>query len=170
VTHEQRAHHAPPEHSNVPEHVVAMEAFAAAHYREPIRVSDIAAAVGLHPAYASILYSRTRGTTLIRHLTQLRISYARQRLSRPDAPAVVRVAFESGFCSLSSFYEAFPQADQPDADAGRERTDGCSRDGDHFAEPCIRASRAKERRSRDCPRAVDRRSAAQQHRRATCAG
>lgn len=84
-----------------------MEAFAAAHFREPIRVSDIAQAVGLHPAYASILYSRTRGNTLIRHLTQLRINYARQRLARPDAPAVVRVAFESGFCSLSSFYEAF---------------------------------------------------------------
>lgn len=95
------------EFPGVPSHVIAMEAFAGAHFREPIRVSDIAAAVGLHPAYASILYSRTRGTTLIRHLTQLRINYARERLSRPGAPAVVRVAFESGFCSLSSFYDAF---------------------------------------------------------------
>lgn len=88
------------------EHVEAMEAFVEAHAGGAIGVADIAAAAGLHPSYASVLYRRVRGATLVAHLRAVRVRMAVRRLS-DGASSVAAVAFDSGFGSVSAFYEAF---------------------------------------------------------------
>lgn len=85
----------------------AIEREAAARFRDPVRAGEIAARVGLHPAYAAALYRRHRGMTITEHLTRLRVNHARELLRRAPGRSVIDTAFESGFGSISRFYEAF---------------------------------------------------------------
>ncbi len=78
-------------------------------YSDAVKVEDIARAVGLRPNRAMRLFRRAFGTTLMDYVTQLRLMHAQRMLTLSDAK-MVDVALESGFGSLSSFYEAFSQA------------------------------------------------------------
>jgi AraC-like DNA-binding protein len=78
----------------------------AQHYREPIAVRDIAAAVGLHPKYLMRVFKRQCGVGVWEYVTRLRVSHAQRLLITGDAK-VVDVAMESGFSSLAPFYAAF---------------------------------------------------------------
>ena len=80
--------------------------FIALNLDQPIGVSEIAAAVALHPNYAMALFKRSLGLTIGQYLNQLRLSHAEAQLFSTDRD-VTRIAFESGFGSLSRFYEAF---------------------------------------------------------------
>ena len=88
--------------------VEQLAAFIAAHYREPLRVAEIAASAGLHPEYAVTLFRKTCGMGLVDYVTQHRISHA-QRLLATTGMKIVDVAFASGFGSASRFYAAFEQ-------------------------------------------------------------
>ncbi len=83
-----------------------ISAFVARHFREDIAVSAIAAAVGLHPNYAMNLFKRSCGMSLWEYVIRLRVSHA-QRLLLSGQEKVAAIAMDSGFNSLSRFYEAF---------------------------------------------------------------
>jgi AraC family transcriptional regulator, melibiose operon regulatory protein len=85
-----------------------MARYIAEHAIEPISVSDIAAAVGLHPNYAMTLFRKTLGMTVNEYVTRQRLMLAHGRLLASERD-IAEIAFEAGFGSLSRFYEAFKQ-------------------------------------------------------------
>jgi AraC-like DNA-binding protein len=88
--------------------VEALARFVAGHYQEEIGVSEMARAVHLHPNYAMTLFRRHAGMTLHGYLTLQRVAHAQRALATTDQ-AISRIAVESGFGSVSRFYEAFRQ-------------------------------------------------------------
>lgn len=86
--------------------VEQMACLVAQRYAEPLTVTEISEAVGLHPNYAMNLFKKAFGTTLIDYLTSHRVSHAQRLLATSDEK-VVDIAFSSGFNSLSRFNEAF---------------------------------------------------------------
>lgn len=86
--------------------VERMAALVAERCREPLTVHEIATHVGLHPKYAMTLFRRQCGVTLGDYLTQQRLAQAQRLLATTDAK-IVDIAFESGFGSVSRFYEVF---------------------------------------------------------------
>ena len=86
-----------------------MAGFIAQNYTQPLTAETIGQHVGLHPNYAMSLFQRTFGTTLIKYITQHRLSHA-QRLLVTTEDLILKIALSSGFGSLSRFNEAFRQA------------------------------------------------------------
>ena len=74
--------------------------------RKDICVEDVARASGLHPNYAMQLFKRAVGMSLKQALTRHRLDAAQSMLIASDR-AISAVAFDCGFGSMSSFYEAF---------------------------------------------------------------
>jgi AraC-like DNA-binding protein len=87
-------------------HVERMARFMAERFQEKISVAEVAAAAQLHPNYAMQLFQRYCGITIHDYLLQYRLTHA-QRLLLATDEKIVDVALESGFGSLSTFYEAF---------------------------------------------------------------
>jgi len=81
----------------------------ARNYTQPLTAEAIGQHVGLHPNYAMALFRRTFGTTLLKYITQHRLSHA-QRLLVTTGDLILNIALSSGFGSLSRFNEAFRQA------------------------------------------------------------
>jgi AraC-like DNA-binding protein len=92
-----------------PSHVEQLAGFVARHYREPIDLDEIAAAVGLHPDYAATLFRKTFGVTPTRLVLQHRIMHAQRELVTSDAK-ILSVALDAGFGSVSRFNAAFRAA------------------------------------------------------------
>jgi AraC family transcriptional regulator, melibiose operon regulatory protein len=86
--------------------VEQMACFIAQNYTERLEAEQISSAVGLHPNYAMTLFKRAMGITLIDCVTQHRVSHSQRLLVTTDAK-IIDVALNSGFSSLSRFYEAF---------------------------------------------------------------
>jgi AraC family transcriptional regulator, melibiose operon regulatory protein len=86
-----------------------MASYIARHYQEALSVNDLAREVRLHPNYAMTLFKRTFHTTLNDYLTHYRIAQAQRLLVTTDEK-VVDIALESGFRTMSRFYEAFQRA------------------------------------------------------------
>jgi AraC-like DNA-binding protein len=80
--------------------------YIAAHYRETITVSAVAAAVKLHPKYLMRVFKQHCRIGVWEYLTRLRISHAQRLLVTTDA-RVTDLALESGFGSSAAFYQAF---------------------------------------------------------------
>ena len=89
-------------------HVERMARFISEHALEEITVEHVARAVDLHPNYAMTIYKRAVGLTINQSIVRQRLDTAQSLLIATDMP-VANVAFESGFGSLSRFYEAFTQ-------------------------------------------------------------
>lgn len=86
-----------------------MACFIAQNYTQPLTAETISQHVGLHPNYAMALFQQTFGTTLIKYVTEHRLSHA-QRLLVTTQDLIVNIALRSGFGSLSRFNEAFRQS------------------------------------------------------------
>jgi AraC family transcriptional regulator, melibiose operon regulatory protein len=89
-------------------HVEKMVRFVGEHCLENISANDVAGAAGLHPNYASTLFRRAVGVTITQAIVRQRLDTAQSLLIATDMP-VTTIAYESGFGSLSRFYEAFAQ-------------------------------------------------------------
>lgn len=83
-----------------------MAALISQKFQESLSVNDIARHVNLHPGYAMTLFRQQTGATLNMYLTRQRVAHA-QRLLMMTTQPILDVAAESGFCSVSRFYEAF---------------------------------------------------------------
>lgn len=88
--------------------VEAMARFIAHHFQDPLRVAQITATAHLHPNYAMTLFRQHTGLTILQYLTLQRLAHAQRLLLTSDTP-IAEIALESGFGSLSRFYEAFQQ-------------------------------------------------------------
>lgn len=103
-------------------HVEGMLRFIAEHAVDQIGVEDVARDRGLHPNYAMTLFKKSVGQTINQAIARNRLDAAQSLLISTNLP-IVDVAFESGFGSVSRFYEAFGQrfADKPKAFRKRMR-------------------------------------------------
>jgi AraC-like DNA-binding protein len=89
--------------------VAAMVRYLTEHYTEQVRVTSVAAAVGLSPKYAITLFQKACGVSMVDHLNQLRTHHAQRLLATTDAK-MVEIALESGFGSLSRFHTVFKRS------------------------------------------------------------
>lgn len=90
------------------------------HYGSPISVTDVTSHVSLSQSYAMTLFRRVVGVPIKEHITRTRLSHAQMLLSNSEEK-IVNIAMDSGFGSLSSFYEAFQaRANQTPAAFRRE--------------------------------------------------
>lgn len=80
--------------------------FIAKNYTDPITLSDVAEAAQVSQNYANTLSKKIIGTTVKAHITNVRLTRARMLLAETDQK-IITVALDSGFRSLSSFYDAF---------------------------------------------------------------
>jgi AraC family transcriptional regulator, melibiose operon regulatory protein len=86
-----------------------MAGYIARHYQEALSIQAVAREVQLHPNYAMNLFKKTFRCTLNEYLTQYRIAQAQRLLATTDAK-IIEVAMDSGFRTLSRFYDAFQRA------------------------------------------------------------
>ncbi len=100
--------------STTPEHASALQlsradelaCYIAQNYHLELTSQSIADVIGVHPNYAMNLFRETFGTTMTTFVTQHRISHAQRLLVTTD-DAILNIALDSGFQSLSRFNEAF---------------------------------------------------------------
>lgn len=90
-------------------HVESMLRFIADNFTIPINVEDIAKAANLSAARAGHLFRQVMGISIKQQLMRARLSHARMLLTETNLK-VSTVALDSGFASLSAFYEAFSKA------------------------------------------------------------
>ena len=89
-------------------HVERMVRFIGEKAHDAISVADVADVAGLHPNYAMTVFKRTVGMTINQSIVRHRLDTARSMLVSTDQP-VAAIAFDSGFGSLSRFYQAFEE-------------------------------------------------------------
>lgn len=87
-------------------HVERITGFLAHHFRDPLVLDKIAAAVGLHPKYATQHFRQACGMSLWDYLIRLRLAHAQRLLLTTDGK-VLDIALEAGFGSSAAFYAAF---------------------------------------------------------------
>lgn len=90
-------------------HVVAMVRHIVENLSEPLGAEDVARVVGLHPNYALNLFTRVMHISMQKFVTRMRLIRARALLFEGNL-SIANVAFQSGFASLSQFYEHFRRA------------------------------------------------------------
>ena len=86
--------------------VQSMIRFIAENYKHPITVADVAAAAGVSKGHAMSLFQKTLETSINSYLTNLRLHHARTMLVNGD-DKILNIALDSGFGSVSRFYEIF---------------------------------------------------------------
>ena len=88
--------------------VEAMAQFIFRNFQNAISIAEIAQEAHLHPNYAMTIFRRHTGMTISQYLTLQRVAHAQRRLATSD-DAIHAIATDSGFGSISRFYEAFQQ-------------------------------------------------------------
>ncbi|WP_176731899.1 helix-turn-helix transcriptional regulator [Micromonospora rhizosphaerae] len=76
------------------------------HFREPIRLADVAAVACLSPHYFSVLFRQATGVTFQDYLAGRRLQFARSLLAASDLP-VTQVCHAAGFNDLTHFSRSF---------------------------------------------------------------
>jgi AraC family transcriptional regulator, melibiose operon regulatory protein len=90
-------------------HVVAMVRYIMENLSQPMSNADVAAVTGLHQNYALALFTRTMRLPMKRFIIRMRLLRARALLMESSA-AITTVAEQSGFQSISQFYDHFKAA------------------------------------------------------------
>ncbi len=90
-------------------HVVAMVRFIMENLAQPMSNADVAAVTGLHQNYALALFTSTMRLPMKRFIIRMRLLRARALLME-SAAAITTVAEQSGFQSISQFYDHFKTA------------------------------------------------------------
>ncbi len=104
-------------------HAAAIAAHISTHFREPLTLADIAAAVHLHPSRAGALFRQHTGVSIGQYLAQSRVAEAQRLLLSTDA-TTTDIAARAGFGSTSSCYATFSAQCGLAPDAYRRRTRG----------------------------------------------
>jgi AraC family transcriptional regulator, melibiose operon regulatory protein len=90
-------------------HVVAMVRYIMENLAQPMSNADVAAVTGLHQNYALALFTRTMRLPMKRFIIRMRLLRARALLME-SSMAITTVAEQSGFLSISQFYDHFKAA------------------------------------------------------------
>jgi AraC-like DNA-binding protein len=80
--------------------------FMAEKYSEPLDVRSVASAGGISEGYAMSLFQKKLKTNITSYLNQLRLHHAKSALI-DGSDKISNIAHDSGFGSLSRFYEVF---------------------------------------------------------------
>lgn len=80
--------------------------YIAKNYQQEIRIEAIAEEVGVHPNYLMAAFKKSCGQSIGKVITMMRI-YEAQRLLTTTDMKIIDISYESGFGSLSSFYNCF---------------------------------------------------------------
>jgi AraC family transcriptional regulator len=75
-------------------------------FAEPLRVTDIAATVGVHPVHLARVFREHRALSIGGYVRRLRLDWAATRLASTDDP-LCSIAFDAGFADQSHFTRAF---------------------------------------------------------------
>ena len=86
--------------------VECIASFIAEHYTEPLSVEHIAQVVHLHPNYATSVFHKSFGMSIVHYITQYRVAHAQRLLVTTDEN-ISTIALAAGFGSMSRFYSAF---------------------------------------------------------------
>ncbi len=84
----------------------SMAMFIANNFTEPIKVSDVAKEVGLHPDYANSMFKKAFGSTICNYIMDQRVLYAQRKLANTN-DSITSLAYQSGFNSICRFNAAF---------------------------------------------------------------
>lgn len=87
-------------------HIQTMLRYIAEHYDEKITIAQVADSTGLHQNYAMKLFNRVMHISIKQYINQLRLQHAQALLIDTDK-AVLNIALEAGFGSISRFYDIF---------------------------------------------------------------
>jgi AraC-like DNA-binding protein len=90
-------------------YVVRMVRHIVENITDPLSVDDIAKTVGLHPNYATNLFTKVMHISIQKFVIRMRLIRARSLLFDTDM-AVANIAFQAGFSSQTQFYEHFRKA------------------------------------------------------------
>ena len=82
--------------------------YMAEHYTQSITIKDISAAGGVSEGYAMGLFQKSLSMSMTSYLTKLRLYHAKSALAESNEK-ILTIALDSGFGSLSRFYEVFSQ-------------------------------------------------------------
>ena len=82
--------------------------YARRHFPSPIRLEDVAAHVGLSPAYFSTLFHRSVGEPFIHYVQRLRVEEA-QRLLLTTTEEITTIGLHVGFRNMTHFLRVFKQ-------------------------------------------------------------
>ncbi len=80
--------------------------YIALHFRELLTLEKIAQAVSLHPKYLTQVFKKHCHMNVWEYVLRLRVSHAQRLLVQTDMK-IIDIALDSGFESLSPFYNAF---------------------------------------------------------------
>lgn len=86
--------------------VEQMAVYIAANFNKPIKVTDVAKAVELHPDYANSIFKKTFAQTISDYLIEQRVLFAKRKLSISH-DSITSIAFDAGFNSISRFNASF---------------------------------------------------------------
>lgn len=90
-------------------HVVCMIRHIVENITDPLSAEEIAKVVGLHPNYATNLFTRVMRISVGKFVTRMRLIRARSLLF-DGSLSIANVAFQAGFSSQTQFYEHFRKA------------------------------------------------------------
>jgi AraC-like DNA-binding protein len=90
-------------------YVVRMVRHIVENITDPLSAEDIAKVVGLHPNYATNLFTKVMHISVVKFVTRMRLIRARSLLF-DGSLSIANVAFQSGFVSQTQFYEHFRKA------------------------------------------------------------
>jgi AraC-like DNA-binding protein len=90
-------------------YVVRMVRHIVENITDPLSVEDIAKVVGLHPNYATNLFTKVMRISVQKFVTRMRLIRARSLLFDGNL-SIANIAFQAGFVSQTQFYEHFRRA------------------------------------------------------------
>ncbi|WP_340679885.1 helix-turn-helix domain-containing protein [Paraglaciecola sp.] len=87
-------------------HLQTMLTYIGDHYDKKITIAEITSSTGLHQNCAMKLFTRIMHVSIKQYINQLRLQHAQAMLIDSDK-AVLEIALEAGFGSVSRFYSVF---------------------------------------------------------------
>lgn len=86
--------------------ITRIKAYIVEHYKEPLRLQDIAAHTGISPFYLERQFKQATNETPRLYLERVRVDKAAHLLNHTKH-SNLEICYESGFQSPSNFYKAF---------------------------------------------------------------
>ncbi|MES0880915.1 helix-turn-helix domain-containing protein [Roseibium sp. SCP14] len=93
-------------HQNLVIHFDTMLRFIAENYARPITQIQVAEAANISSNHATTIFRKFLGCTVKQHINNVRLFHAKMMLAESDVK-ILTVALDSGFGSVSAFYEVF---------------------------------------------------------------
>lgn len=83
--------------------------FVHAHFREPLRIRDVAVAAGVHPAHLAARFRQVHKTSIGAYIRRLRVDWAAERLARSE-DSISAIAHGAGFADQAHLTRWFKRA------------------------------------------------------------